>query len=108
MRHFTTTLALSALCMLTACPGICPKDLLVAPNAPADIPCVTDEDCAIEISIWTPTCDGNTLLTPTGSGEAICVDNLCDVDFFLEETDCETLNRQCITFDSDEGAGCMP
>ena len=62
--------------------------------------CTTDADCSSadlpEISIWYPTCSGDTLQTPTGTGEPICGEsNTCMIDFKVEERDCSAEFATC-------------
>jgi len=56
----------------------------------AEVSCATAIDCTDvpNIAVWDATCDGDILLTPEGSGDALCVDGLCTIDFTLVETDC--------------------
>jgi hypothetical protein len=86
------TIFLTLFCLMTGCVESIQDD-----TQDEDVPCVTDEDCLIEISNWAPICEGGVLLTPTGTGENTCVDNLCETDFVIEETDCAALGLTCGT-----------
>ena len=58
--------------------------------------CETNDDCEIiNISIWYPTCNGDVLETPGGSGVNACVDGRCELDMTLEETDCAAEGKTC-------------
>ena len=61
--------------------------------------CITALDCLNQpmISVWSPTCSGNTLEIPMGSGEYQCIANECVIDFTLEEIDCTLLGQVCDT-----------
>ena len=67
-------------------------------NTPSDActPETVDEDCPmISIAVWYPTCDGEVLQTPTGSGDMLCVEGQCQVDMTLVETDCAAEGKTC-------------
>ena len=72
----------------------------------ADGECTVAEDCTMEISVWDPTCDGDILQTPSGSGENDCVEGECVMDFELIETDCTEAGQVCGT-DSDGSDACV-
>ncbi len=58
--------------------------------------CNTKEDCPqLNISIWVPTCSGDVLQTPTGTGDITCVEGTCQMDFGIEETDCAAEGKVC-------------
>jgi len=73
-------------------------------EAGGEMTCATVVDCTDmpNISVWEATCDGDILLTPEGSGDVLCVDGFCAVDFTLVETDC---SDQGGCGESDEGDG---
>ena len=59
--------------------------------------CEVADDCNMHISVWDPSCDtdGNTLLTPTGTGLGECVEGECVYDFEVVETDCSENGQVC-------------
>ena len=76
-----------------------------------ETPCDTVNDCPVmEISIWYPTCSGEVLQTPQGTGEALCIEGFCDMDFSIEETDCAENGGSCGPVEEGEGQGdqCIP
>jgi hypothetical protein len=56
---------------------------------------VSDDCPDITIGVWTPTCDGDVLQTPTGTGEMRCIDGACDKDFEVVESDCAAEGKTC-------------
>ena len=77
--------------------------------------CSSNSDCNQEdlpsISIWYPTCAGQILQTPTGTGEAICQeDGSCGIDFTLDERDCTAEGLTCgaNTEPNVQGDTCLP
>ena len=68
--------------------------------------CEVAEDCTMQISVWDPTCDGDSdvLLTPTGSGLNDCVEGQCVMDFELVETDCSETGQVCQNDESNIGS----
>ena len=62
--------------------------------------CSSKSDCMNEdlpqVSIWYPTCSGDVLQTPTGTGEPICQeDGMCGVDLTVSERDCAAEGKLC-------------
>ena len=67
-------------------------------NGLAGTECTVAEDCASEpvnISIWYATCDGDLLLEPEGTGEMLCVNGYCSVDFAAIPYDCAEDGKVC-------------
>ena len=73
------------------------------------VECVVDEDCFDQpmISVWYPTCDGDILQTPTGSGVYTCQQNICVMDFMIVETDCALAGQICALNPNDQGDICL-
>jgi hypothetical protein len=65
------------------------------------VACMTAEDCPT-IAVWEAACDGDILITPEGTGETLCLDGLCSIDFALVETDCTALGG-CTESDATSG-----
>ena len=88
------TAAMALVFVLSACADVDPD---VEPSDPQpDQACNTNEDCPqLHISVWDPTCSGDVLHTPTGSGATTCVEGTCQMDFELEETDCAAEGKVC-------------
>ena len=60
--------------------------------------CSVAEDCAeeqVNISIWYATCDGDLLLEPEGTGDMLCVNGYCSVDFAAIPYDCTEDGKVC-------------
>lgn len=87
--------------MVLLCSG-CETDV---PSDSEQRPCVTDLDCDLVISVWSPSCEEGILLTPTGDGD-VCVDTLCEMDFEVQETDCVLEGLECGE-DSEGNAACV-
>ncbi|MEC9073466.1 MAG: hypothetical protein VX938_13830 [Myxococcota bacterium] len=59
--------------------------------------CETTDDCEqVEIAGWHPTCSGDVLQTPLGTGLIACIEGTCQMDFQIEETDCAAEGKVCV------------
>ena len=57
--------------------------------------CEVAEDCETLHYNWDSICEGDTLVTPTGTGLPDCIEGQCVTDFELVETDCTAQGQVC-------------